>query len=238
MTKQQESEAEPNVHSEQSIAQFLLKNTDFFYRNPKVLEQLLLPHHTGAAVSLIERQVTVLQAKNRLLTSQLRDLIHNARENDKLNNNMQDLTIALLQCRNTTDILDTVHHRLKDQFSAEALTFPLLVAPSSLADNASQPAAVRLIAKNDPGLKTLKKLLECDAPLCGKLNQEQRDIVFGSLSNVIESAAIIPLQQDGKTFGAIGIGSKDEKRFQADMGTMFLSHLGRMVSQALQLYKD
>ncbi|VAW88670.1 Protein of unknown function DUF484 [hydrothermal vent metagenome] len=236
MTKQQESEAESNVHNEQSIAQFLLKNTDFFCRNSAVLEQLLLPHHTGAAVSLIERQVTVLQAKNRLLTSQLRDLIHNARENDKLNNNMQDLTIALLECRNTTDILETVQHHLKNQFSAEALTFPLLFAPSSLANNASQPTAIRLIPKNDSGLKTLKKLLERETPLCGKLSQKQLDIVFGSLSSDIKSAAIIPLQQNGKTFGAIAIGSKDEKRFQADMGTIFLSHLGKMVSQALQLY--
>jgi len=236
MTKQQGSEAESQTHSEQSIAQFLLKNTDFFYRNPTVLEQLLLPHKTGAAVSLIERQVTVLQAKNRLLTSQLRDLIHNARENDKLNSNMQDLTIALLECRNTTNILDTVHRHLKNQFSAEALTFPLLFAPASLNNNALQSAAVHFTPENSPEFKTLKKLLEGETPLCGKLSQKQRDVVFGSLSNVIESAAIIPLQKNGEIFGAIGIGSKDEKRFQADMGTMFLSHLGKMVSQALQLY--
>ncbi len=236
MTKQQESGAGAHVHSEQSVAQFLLKNADFFYRNPAVLEQLLLPHETGAAVSLIERQVTVLQAKNRTLTSQLRDLIHNARENDKLNNNMQNLTIALLECRNTTDILDTVHDHLKNQFSAEALTFPLLFAPSSLSKNSSQSVAVHFIPDNSPEFKTLKTLLEGGTPWCGKLNQKQRDVVFGSLSNVIESAAIIPLQQDGKIFGAIGIGSKDEKRFQPDMGTMFLSHLGKMVSQTLQLY--
>lgn len=236
MTKQQEPEAQLPVHSEQSITQFLLSNTDFFYRNPAVLEQLLLPHKTGAAVSLIERQVTVLQARNRLLTSQLRDLIHNARENDRLNNNMQDLTIALLECRNTTNILDTVHYHLKNQFSAEALTFPLLFAPSSLANNSLQPTAVRLIPENAPELKTLEKLLEHKTPWCGKLSPQQRDVVFGSLSNGIESAAIIPLQHDGKTFGAIGIGSKDEKHFQADMGTIFLSHLGKMVSQALQLY--
>ncbi|NOY72453.1 MAG: DUF484 family protein [Gammaproteobacteria bacterium] len=238
MTQQQKSTSQSNVYDEQAVAQFLQNNPDFFNKNSALLEQLQLPHHTGTAVSLIERQVSVLQEKNTLLTNQLRELIHHARENDRLNNNMQNLTIALLECRNAKDILNTVREHLKNQFSAEALTFPLHTVPSSLSVNeTSQLDAVRLIPDNDPSITTLKKLLKKTTPLCGKLSQEQLDIVFGSLSNTIKSAAIIPLQQDGHVFGAIAIGSKNAKHFQANMGTIFLSHLGKMVSRALQLYK-
>lgn len=238
MTQQQKSTSQSNIDDEQAIAQFLQNNPDFFNKNPTLLEQLQLPHHTGTAVSLIERQVSVLQEKNTLLTNQLRELIHHARENDRLNNNMQNLTIALLECRNAKDILNTVQEHLKNQFSAEALTFPLHTTPSSLSvSETSQLDAVRLIPDNTPGITTLKKLLKKATPLCGKLNQEQLDIVFGSLSNSIKSAAIIPLQQDGQVFGAIAIGSNNAQHFQANMGTIFLSHLGKMVSQALQLYK-
>ncbi len=238
MTQQQKSTSQSNTYDEQAIVQFLQNNPDFFNKNSALLEQLQLPHHTGSAVSLIERQVSILQDKNTLLTNQLRELIHHARENDRLNSNMQDLTIALLECRNAKDILNTVQKHLKNQFSAEALTFPLHTTPSSLSVNViSQLDAVRLIPDNSPGIITLKKLIKKTTPLCGKLSQEQLNLVFGSLSNTIKSAAIIPLQQDGEVFGAIAIGSNNAQHFQADMGTIFLSHLGKMVSQALQLYK-
>ena len=238
MTQHQETGSQSNNQNEQSVAHFLQDNPDFFDRNPTLLEQLQLPHNAGTAVSLIERQVTILQDKNRLLTNQLRELIHNARENDRLNNNMQALTIALLKSRNAQEILNTVQHHLKNQFSAEALTFPLFTTPSSLsALNSAQISALRLIEETDPNIDTLKKLLRNDTPLCGKFSQDQLEVIFGELSASIQSAAIIPLQQDGKIFGAIAIGSKDPKHFQANMGTVFLSHMGKMVSEALQLFQ-
>src|ERR1041384_7807554 len=71
--------------SEQTIADYLQDNPDFFERHATLLTKLKLPHSRGAAaVSLVERQVLALRDKNGSLESKLRELIEVARGNDVL----------------------------------------------------------------------------------------------------------------------------------------------------------
>ena len=46
---------------ERGIVRFLRDHPDFFERHPELLADMLLPHETGSAVSLVERQVSVLR---------------------------------------------------------------------------------------------------------------------------------------------------------------------------------
>ncbi|MCH9797507.1 MAG: DUF484 family protein, partial [Gammaproteobacteria bacterium] len=39
------------------IKEYLLKNPNFFDENPDTLENLVIPHLSGGAISLVERQV-------------------------------------------------------------------------------------------------------------------------------------------------------------------------------------
>ena len=48
---------------EKVVRSYLLKHPDFFDKNPEVLEAIELNHESGAAVSLIERQVEQLRAR-------------------------------------------------------------------------------------------------------------------------------------------------------------------------------
>ena len=49
----------------------------------------------------------------------------------------------------------------------------------------------------------------------------------------IRSQALIALRNGGGTIGMIALGSEDNQRFYADMGTLYLERLGEMVSAAL-----
>jgi len=70
---------------EQSVADYLRRHPCFFEDKPTLLVDLRVPHATGSAVSLVERQVAVLREGNAGLQKQLKELVQVARENGQLN---------------------------------------------------------------------------------------------------------------------------------------------------------
>ena len=82
--------------SEQAVHDFLAAHPDFFERHSTLLGSLILPHASGAAVSLVERQVSVLRQKELKLKRQLKELIEVARENDVLAAEIHELTLQLM----------------------------------------------------------------------------------------------------------------------------------------------
>ena len=86
--------------TEDTIAEYLKANPEFFERHAGLLNSLRLPHDAGgAAVSLIERQVPVLRQKNLKLERKLKDLLDVARSNDALATRIHAL--AMLDARST-----------------------------------------------------------------------------------------------------------------------------------------
>ena len=66
---QQKSAAVGTTHGEEFpegvIADYLKSHPDFFERHPLILLSLKLPHRTGgSAISLVERQVSMLRQRN------------------------------------------------------------------------------------------------------------------------------------------------------------------------------
>ena len=49
---------------ERDVIKFLETHIDFFERHPDLLSSLRLPHNSGQAISLIEKQVSVLREQN------------------------------------------------------------------------------------------------------------------------------------------------------------------------------
>ena len=66
---------EPAMDDAQVVA-FLRANPDFLARHPELFEILELRHASGAAVSLIERQVEILRGKSGRLLGNLVALLH------------------------------------------------------------------------------------------------------------------------------------------------------------------
>ena len=73
-------------------------------------------------------------------------------------------------------------------------------------------------------------------PYCGApVNQ---DIVswFGEAAPHVRSVALVPLMRDKRVFGLLALGSEDGERFYAEMGTLYVSRIGEMVSSVVQRY--
>ena len=233
MTMQHQTETALTSLTDNDVADYLRKSPDFFNRHKELLEELHLTHAAHGAVSLIERQVAVLRDANRHLKKQLHDLVTNARDNDRVSENMRRLTLELFSANSLDEVVATIHRHLTVQFQAEALTLILFDNPKHTSTSAHS-TAIKQITTTSPDYANITALVDQGLPLCGKLKSEQLTLLFGEKSMEVASAAVIPLLLPNRSaFGVMAIGSSDPKRFHISMGTLFLIHMGEIVSQAL-----
>ena len=99
------------------VAEYLVDNPDFLLEHPKVLTQLQLPHESGNAVSLIERQVRTLRTQSDSYRRQLESLVAVAREYDGLAKRLHRLTLALIETQTFDEVLNTLQDELREQFT-------------------------------------------------------------------------------------------------------------------------
>ena len=50
--------------NDETVREYLKDNDDFLQRNPDMLDYLHISHASGSAVSLVEKQVSVLRERN------------------------------------------------------------------------------------------------------------------------------------------------------------------------------
>ena len=82
--------------AEAEVVSFLRANPTFLDRHPELLRQMSIPHASGDAVSLLERQVTVLREDNQKLRRQFEELVGHARRNESLNKRVHALVLKLM----------------------------------------------------------------------------------------------------------------------------------------------
>jgi len=210
----------PSDDLEEKITEYLVNHPDFFQRQPDALAAIDIPHPTGDAVSLIERQVRTLRHQNQHYRSQLEDLIGVARENDTVAKRLHRLTLALIETRNFDEVLNTLQDELRDLFKADAVEMKLF----------SQEQLDAHASEAKPSM--FKEFIENDRPSCGELPAEQLEYLFGHQASETASVALIPVQA-APLVGILAIGSHDPDRFHTNKGVDFLHRLAEVVSATL-----
>jgi uncharacterized protein YigA (DUF484 family) len=232
-TTSQQTRSDTPALEEKAVADYLRDNPEFFQNNPSLLAGLQVPHSCGGAVSLVEHQVRVLRDQNRQLKRKLMDLVHVARDNNRLNERMHQLTLGLVSSSSLEALLDTLREHLQGEFSADTVTIRLAGIPEARA----RECAVDQFSSDDPQLEHFESFYKTCRPQCGRFKPEQLEYVFGDQAQAVESAALIPLGKKGQ-IGLLAIGSQESNRFHPGMGTLFLSHLGELLELLLVQYLD
>ena len=210
-----------------AVAQFLIDHPDFLTRHPQVLGRLELPHESGEAVSLIERQVEQLRSRNGKLTAQLNQLIKVAGDNEKLMVRLHSFTLELMTLGDITAFFDRLAEVLQDEFEADVLNI-------SLYDREIQGGDRTPIFKVDPDgaeLEPLREQLDRKESSCGRLNRKKLDALFRSRAQWVQSTALVPIGDKG----FLAIGSSDPARFYPGMGTLFLDLLAQVIFTRLEI---
>ena len=234
MSTQRKEEFVEEDLSEQSIHDFLAAHPDFFERHSTLLSSLNLPHASGGAVSLVERQVSVLRQKELKLERQLKELIQVARENDVLASKIHELTLQLLAATDLHRTIAVIEEALRSGFGADQAVLVLFGEPDAFED-ITIGRFFRVVQKGDAGLKPFTTFLNGSSARCGKIRDSQREFLFQHDADEVGSAALVPLG-DGADIGFLAVGSIDSDRFHPGMSIDFLTRLGDLVAGSLKRY--
>lgn len=208
------------------VAQFLRDNPDFFAQHPDMLADLRIPHASGNAVSLVERQVAVLRERNVELRERLDGLLSVARDNDVLFGKTRTLVLALLEAQSVAALVQALLRSLVEDFGMAASSLVLLDAHAGAAS-----PGVQVLSTADAEAR-VGTLARASRVVCGVLRGEENAFFFGADAGSVGSAAIIPLALHG-TLGLLAIGARDPKHFQSGMDTLFVGYLGEVIARRL-----
>jgi len=213
-----------NDPTELEVARYLGEHPEFFTKHPELLALITIPHESGRAVSLIERQVEVLRSQLQEYQQHLDHWVAVAKQNDTLQARMHRLTLELIDAATFDEVLTALEDELHDDFQADAVELRLFSA-SQLSEHLDQQLPDHSA--------TFENFFKHNRPICGTLTRGQLDYIFGAGAAEIASAALIPLKSEG-VLGLLAIGSRDPMRFAPQQSTEFLTRLGEIISHTLK----
>jgi len=208
------------------VASYLRRHPEFLAEFPDIALALLMPREQGATTSLASYQLEVLRDKNRELNRRLHELIEIAAENEQLMVRVHSLTVALMRERTLGDSVRRAAAGLTEDFHTDLVRLVLFRGA-----RADLPAANWLILATN-GVKQLPAFAEFvkrNEPLCGRLQQDKLDALFGTHAGEVRSTVLMPI--DG--IGMLAIGSHDANRFHPGMGTVFLKLIAEAIAAAV-----
>ncbi len=237
MSMPQAPDNKHDAETEKTIVRYLRDHPDFFERHTDLLADMVLPHDTGHAVSLIERQVAVLRDQRSELKLKLHKLMQLARTNEQLSERFNALVLDLLDAVTLDDLIETIQSRLISDFDADAVVVRLFRSNAAAGTAAGSSQRPELADWSEPVLGAFEKIIRGRKPVCGHLKPGQLDSLFADQAGTIASVALIPLVESDASkhcYGMLAIGSHDPKRFHPEMGTLFLGYLSHVLSRVLK----
>ena len=214
--------------SEEVVAHYLQQHPEFFTHHESLLATMKIPHISGTAISLIERQLAVLREENQQLQRRLDKLVNIAQENEQLNKRIQHLIAALASATGIDEFFNILYTTLENEFNTHAVAVRWFELPSG---NLAQRQEFK---EYDAQVFALfENLLANNTPICGQLTTERLEYLFPN--NNIASAVLLPLGKP-KPQGVLAMGSHDISRFHASMGTELLQYMADLISHLLKMW--
>jgi uncharacterized protein YigA (DUF484 family) len=228
MTQQQHIDAD-ETPGESEIAQYLSKHPDFFERHASLLLRLRLPHApSGATISLVERQIALLRQQNDKLQRNLKDLVAVARQNDLIVAKIHRLGLAFVRELSPDARIGQLETSLREDFGAHRAVIVLFDAGPE--DDFG--GFVRHAQRSDAELQPFSAFLKSGKTRCGLLRERQKQYLFGSDGELLQSAAMVPLGESASR-GFLVIANRDKDHFNPGGRTDFLERLGELVTTAI-----
>lgn len=206
--------------SAEQVRDYLKRHRDFLERYPELLDDLHVTHASGSAVSLVEKQVSVLRERNVDMRQRLTALTDNARHNDHLYEQTRHLVLALLEADNLAAMNMAFQRSMQEDFDVEHASLILFGEGRGEDD-------VRLETPERARIE-IGGLLRSRTPPCGALRREELRFLFPK-AGTVGSAAVAPLGDQG----VIAVGSSDANRYHSGMGTQFLQHIADVIERLL-----
>lgn len=210
--------------SAEVVAEFLHDTPSFFRDYPEILRGLSVPHETGGALSLIERQVEALRKENKFLQEKLSTFVETANGNQIILGRLNELIVALIECQSMKGLLDCLYRSAREDFDVHATAIRLTGERVARYVRAGK----EYVAEDDVLPNLFAEVLDKGEAYAGELSREQQTYLFGK-QRKLHSFALLPLSGN-RWQGICCLASKDPARFPADSGTELFGQVGRILS--------
>ncbi len=214
------------------VADYLSEHPDFFDKHLDLLHILDIPHQSGDAVSLIERQLQVLRQSNRDAKSRFNKVLNVAKINEQHFENTKGVTLELIDFLLNKSDFETLFKLFEKRFptylAADEFRF-IIFDFSESARQAFSHARIKHV-ESVRFSRDFQNLGKLQKTLCGNLLKEDRAFLFDERAEKVASCAVVPLKH--KQFSALlAIGNHDAEHFHKGLGTLFLDHIAEIVSR-------
>jgi len=206
------------------VVQYLQDNPDFFIAKDELLAELRIPHDSGQATSLIERQLAIYRERNVELRQRLTDLLENARRNDKLFGKTKRLVLALIDAKDWIDVEAALDDSLRQDFNVDH--WSLLYFTEQQLEH-----PLRSINDKDKQ-REVHRLFKGHRAFCGQLTDETMDLLLDEHHSSAESIAAAQIR-NGQQTGVICVASDDPKFYRSSMDTLFLDYIADVLGLIL-----
>ena len=215
--------------TEESIADYLQQNPEFFERHTEALTSVrLVSGHGPRAVSLQERQAEMLREKIKGLEHRIMEMMRNGSENASIANKIHQWTHALVKVQDLRELPHALTASLQHTFDIPQVALRLWNVAGA------HSGTVYTMGVSDDAKAFAASLT---MPFCGP-NMGFEPVNWLPQSHAVQSVALLtlhdgPMDDTANAFGMLVLGSPDAARFDAGMGTEFLSRIAQLASAAL-----
>lgn len=205
---------------------FLRDHPTFLDENPDILETMIVPHKPEGAISLIERQLAALRDRNKEMREQLDGLYSIAQDNEAMFERTNRLVANLLKAKNLNELVQSLYDSLEKDYGIQAYSLTLLGHAENL------PESLARISSPDKANQEIPSVLNGTNATCGQLSVSAMNFLFGDSLNILGSAAVVILRNEGN-LGVLALGNSDFSYYTEDMGTIFLDYIAEITSLLL-----
>lgn len=217
---------------DRSVSEYLLQNPDFFIRNARQVEQMIVPHPIRGTVSLVEWQLARQRNHIQELEEEITLLMQQASANQQLFDRLFELQGRLASAPSLYEMLNRLHRWARELGLAGAnirlfsekwrIGAPSDFTQLALPRQAFEPVRIQRLGKQNHYL--------------GSLNGPELLLLLPQ-AKAIGSVAISLLGERGD-LGVLIFSSRDSQHYQSGMGTLLLQHLSQMMPGLLSRWVE
>lgn len=212
--------------TESQVVEYLRSHSEFFIDHEYLLKEIKLPHPSGKAISLVERQVHVFREQRDDLQRELADLIDIAKQNDQFFDKSKRLLMNLLEAQTLDEVMIVIENSVQNDFELPFCSMLLF------GDKLEYPVSNVQMVSEYEAEAVLGTLMESKRAVCGRFTADQMQCLFPETKESVASAAVIPLR-GAELLGMFSLGSQDQDYFESGMGSLFLSYISDTLSRLL-----
>ena len=228
MSKIPDSPKNSKLINNAAIKDYLQSNPNFFDDNPDILELVYLPHKSGEAISLIERQTALLRKRNFELSEHINKLLSTAADNEKLFEKTTRLVASLVAAKDLAAVVSQLSESLNVDFKVEFHRLILFGNHDLTTNIHTKTTSIKEAQKAVGGL------IKSSKPLSGILAHNELNFLFDNKASKVGSATAAALSSDS-VFGILAIGNSNSEHYNSVIDTLFFSHITEVLNRLIPI---